>query len=78
MSSQVEDNPVAAEARVMMLSAWNEHDEGHWIAPALEKYGGAEKLQAVKRGIDRGMSSSRRQRLRPRPRQPHGHLAGDE
>ena len=28
----------------MILSAWNEHDEGHWIAPALEKYGGAEKL----------------------------------
>eukprot|EP01050_Picozoa_sp_SAG11_P035534 SAG11_NODE_13076_length_671_cov_1.199301_1_plen_22_part_10 len=22
----------------MMLSAWNEHDEGHWIAPALAEY----------------------------------------
>ena len=36
----------------MIISAWNEHDEGHWIAPALEKYGGAEKLQAVKKAID--------------------------
>jgi hypothetical protein len=25
---------------------------GHWIEPALEKYGGAEKLQAIKRAID--------------------------
>ncbi len=36
----------------MMLSAWNEHDEGHWIEPALDKYGGAEKLQAIKSAID--------------------------
>ncbi len=44
----------------MLLSAWNEHDEGHWIAPALPKYGGAEKLEAVKRGIDGGMRTARR------------------
>jgi hypothetical protein len=25
---------------------------GHWIEPALDKYGGAEKLQAIKRAID--------------------------
>lgn len=49
----VANNPGAAETGVMMLSAWNEHDEGHWIAPALEAYGGAEKLQAIKRAIDR-------------------------
>ena len=30
----------AAEANVLMLSAWNEHDEGHWIEPALEAYVG--------------------------------------
>ena len=34
-------------------SAWNEHDEGHWIAPALSKYGGAEKLEAIKKAIER-------------------------
>jgi hypothetical protein len=42
----------AAEANAMLLSAWNEHDEGHWIAPALQKYGGAQKLQAIKKAID--------------------------
>lgn len=44
-------NPKSAETNVMILSAWNEYDEGHWIAPALEKYGGDEKLQAIKRAI---------------------------
>ena len=48
----VGSNRHSAEANAMILSAWNEHDEGHWIAPALEKYGGAEKLQAVKKAID--------------------------
>ena len=38
---------------MMILSAWNEHDEGHWIEPALAKYGGAEKLEAIKRAIDK-------------------------
>ena len=42
----------AAETNMMLLSAWNEHDEGHWIAPTLEKYGGTEKLEAIKRAID--------------------------
>lgn len=49
----VSENRAVAEANVLMLSAWNEHDEGHWIAPALPQYGGAEKLQAIKRAIDR-------------------------
>ena len=39
----------AAEASAMLLSAWNEHDEGHWIQPALAKYGGTEKLDAIKK-----------------------------
>lgn len=49
----VSKNPIAAEANLMLLSAWNEHDEGHWIAPALPQYGGTEKLDAVKRAIDK-------------------------
>ena len=54
----VGSNRHSAEANAMILSAWNEHDEGHWIAPALEKYGGAEKLEAIKRAID-GVSARR-------------------
>ena len=61
---QVADHPTASEAGVVMLSAWNEHDEGHWIEPALDKYGGAEKLEAVKRGIDRGRTYSTANRKR--------------
>lgn len=49
----VQANPKAAETNMMMLSAWNEHDEGHWIAPTLPKYGGTAKLEAIKRAIDR-------------------------
>ena len=41
----------AAEANAMLLSAWNEHDEGHWLQPVLEKYGGAQKLDAIKKAI---------------------------
>jgi hypothetical protein len=52
----VTKNPQAAEANMLLLSAWNEHDEGHWIAPALEKYGGTEKLEAIKRAIDNAAS----------------------
>eukprot|EP00051_Salpingoeca_urceolata_P004540 m.65671 g.65671 ORF g.65671 m.65671 type:complete len:376 (+) comp13682_c1_seq1:1665-2792(+) len=37
----------AAEANAVIISAWNEHDEGHWIAPALEQYGGDQKLTTV-------------------------------
>ena len=48
----VAENPDAAETGLMLLSAWNEHDEGHWIEPALPQYGGAEKLEAIKRAID--------------------------
>ena len=48
----------ATEANMLMLSAWNEHDEGHWIEPTLEKFGGAEKLEAVWRAIEKQQSSS--------------------
>ena len=49
----VTEHPKTAETNMMLLSAWNEHDEGHWIEPALAKYGGAEKLEAIKRAIDK-------------------------
>ncbi len=26
----VGDNPATAEANMLLISAWNEHDEGHW------------------------------------------------
>ena len=48
----VRANPKAVETNMLMLSAWNEHDEGHWIEPGLHKYGRAEKLEAIKRAID--------------------------
>jgi len=48
----VHDNPETAEVNMMLLSAWNEYDEGHFVAPVLDKYGGAEKLEAIKRAID--------------------------
>ena len=41
----------AEEASAMLLSAWNEHDEGHWIQPALGQYGSTEKLDANKKAI---------------------------
>lgn len=43
----------AAETNMMLLSAWNEHDEGHWIEPALDKYGGTEKLEAIARALSK-------------------------
>jgi hypothetical protein len=46
-----QDNTEAAEAETVMISAWNEHDEGHWIEPALDAFGGAEKLQAIHSAI---------------------------
>ena len=49
----LQENPESAETNMMLLSAWNEHDEGHWIEPALEKYGGTEKLVAIKKAIDK-------------------------
>eukprot|EP01050_Picozoa_sp_SAG11_P016210 SAG11_NODE_2185_length_3711_cov_1.448228_3_plen_66_part_00 len=39
-----------AEANAMVLSAWNEHDD---------KYGGAEKLQNIKKAIDAAQAQAR-------------------
>eukprot|EP00937_MAST-01D_sp_MAST-1D-sp2_P000780 g780.t1 len=39
----------AAEANAVVVGAWNENDEGHWVVPSL--LAGAEKLIAVQAGI---------------------------
>ncbi len=43
-------NPKATPARAVLVSAWNEHDEGHWVAPSL--LDGPVKLAAIKKAID--------------------------
>lgn len=35
--------------RYPQVSAWNEHDEGHWICPSLRN--GTAKLRAIQAGI---------------------------
>ena len=42
-------NPGSAKANAVILSAWNEHDEGHWICPSLKD--GTAKLEAIKAGL---------------------------
>jgi hypothetical protein len=42
-------NPAASPANAVIISAWNEHDEGHWICPSL--HDGAQKLEAIKAGL---------------------------
>ena len=41
------------EAQTVIISAWNENDEGHWIVPSL--FNGTQKLVAVQRGIQQGL-----------------------
>ena len=41
----VKATPAAAKANAVLLSAWNEHDEGHWICPSLRN--GTQKLEAI-------------------------------
>ncbi len=41
--------PSTVEAQAVIISAWNENDEGHWIVPSL--FNGTQKLEAVQRGI---------------------------
>eukprot|EP00040_Diaphanoeca_grandis_P008527 m.45513 g.45513 ORF g.45513 m.45513 type:complete len:396 (+) comp19992_c0_seq1:268-1455(+) len=42
----------AARARVVLVSAWNEHDEGHWVCPSLHgEPTQTAKLEAIKQGI---------------------------
>ena len=47
----VRATPAAAKANAVLLSAWNEHDEGHWICPSLRD--GAQKLEAIQAGLAR-------------------------
>ena len=39
----------ATEASAVLVGAWNENDEGHWVVPSL--LGGTEKLVAVQEGV---------------------------
>ena len=39
----------ATKAGSVLIGAWNENDEGHWIVPSLDD--GTAKLEAVQRGI---------------------------
>lgn len=32
---------------LVLISAWNEYAEGHWIAPTLPQFEGAARLQAI-------------------------------
>ena len=41
----------AQQSGAVVISAWNEHDEGHWICPSLQD--GPAKLQAVLAGIQK-------------------------
>ena len=47
-------SPAVAEAGAVIISAWNEHDEGHWICPSLRH--GPEKLRAIRQGIQQAAS----------------------
>ena len=42
----------ATSAASVLISAWNENDEGHWVVPSLRH--GTRKLEAVRRGLARG------------------------
>jgi hypothetical protein len=41
----VEGHPEATPARVVLIYAWNEFDEGGWICPTLEH--GSDRLDAI-------------------------------
>ncbi len=45
-------HPDSNPAGVHLLSAWNEFDEGHFIAPVLEEFGGAARLEGIGRVIN--------------------------
>jgi hypothetical protein len=44
----VKDNPVQAEANTVLVYAWNEHDEGGWLCPTLDQYGGTERIDTLR------------------------------
>eukprot|EP01043_Picozoa_sp_COSAG02_P067526 COSAG02_NODE_10886_length_1838_cov_1.170213_2_plen_213_part_00 len=56
MVKWVRENPSSAKANAAIMSAWNEHDEGHWFCPTLKD--GAAKLEAIKLGLDPGDASA--------------------
>jgi len=43
------DNPATVESGAVIVGAWNENDEGHWIVPSL--YNGTQKLEAIQKGV---------------------------
>lgn len=49
MVNWVRKNPSSAKSNALIVSAWNEHDEGHWVCPSLKD--GAKKLEAIKLGL---------------------------
>ena len=50
----------------MLISAWNENDEGHWVIPSLMN--GTQKLEAVQSAIN--ATAQRRQRYWQQQLQP--------
>lgn len=50
MNFTVSNVKSATEANTVVISAWDEFDEGHWICPSVQ--GGTEKIDAVKKAID--------------------------
>jgi hypothetical protein len=49
-------NPATVEANAVIIGAWNENDEGHWIVPSL--LNGTQKLEAVQRGVKEAHSEA--------------------
>lgn len=43
-------NEKTVEARTVLISAWNENDEGHWVVPSLMH--GTQKMEAVQAAIN--------------------------
>jgi hypothetical protein len=42
-------NQGTVEANAVIIGAWNENDEGHWVVPSL--LAGTEKLEAIQKGV---------------------------
>ncbi|GEM_PF-847648 len=50
-SDWLHDNSLEQHPKIMLVYAWNEHDEGGWLCPTLDESGGvnASRMQALKR-----------------------------
>jgi hypothetical protein len=46
----VDSNPGVDPARLFLIYAWNEFDEGGWICPTL--YNGADRLDAIRKALN--------------------------